>query len=331
MVTLGIGTILVLVLLACQLTDTIDRLEPGPTETPTPTVLIFKTNTPEWNPAAYDILTGVNPQDGAVIVFIPEGEFLTGSSRLMRSVYLEDYWIYQTPVTNAQFSEFVAQTDYTTTAEDEGWSFAYAKLGSILAIERVPGAHWAAPAGPDSDIISLEDHPVVHMSWYDAAAYCEWAGARLPTNAEWEKAARGIDGRIYPWGNSSVTDERANFCDRNCPEYPYPGYEGAYYNDGFEFTSPVGHFLAGASPYGALDMVGNVWEWIVEPWDLLDEGTQPSPSIAEDGQSRLLRGGDFVSTDFFLDLSERAFTYYEVQYSFPYFGFRCVISESPMQ
>ena len=147
------------------------------------------------------------------------------------------------PVTVAQFRMFVEATAYTTTAEARGSAWNWTGKW-----EEVKGANWAHPRGPDSDVKQKADHPVTCVSWHDAMAFCNWAGVRLPTEAEWEKAARGTDGRIWPWGNQKPNKELCNF------------------NMDVGDTTAVGSYPKGASPYGVLDAAGNVWEWTSSLW-----------------------------------------------------------------
>src|SRR5262245_30976232 len=201
------------------------------------------------------------------MVLVPAGEFIMGSeeaayydiAKPRHQVYLDAFYIDKYEVTNARFQQFVQATGYRTQAEREGGGKI--RTGAKTWAD-VPDATWRAPRGKGSSIAGLEAHPVVQVSWHDAKAYCTWAGKRLPTEAEWEKAARGTDGRLYPWGNE-FDGTRVNFCDRNCPFE----WKDAAVDDGFRSTAPVGSYEAGKSPYGAYDMVGNVWEWVADWYD----------------------------------------------------------------
>ena len=167
-------------------------------------------------------------------------------------VSLDGFSIDTYEVTNAHFQQFVQATGHRTQAEREG--SGYVNKGATFAL--VNGANWRAPQGPGSSLASLEQHPVVQVSQEDAKAYCSWAGKRLPTEAEWEKAARGTDGPLYPWGDQ-FDGTRANFCDTNCQTT----LTDRAANDGSRYTAPVGSYAGGKSPYGVYDMTGNVWEW----------------------------------------------------------------------
>jgi len=149
------------------------------------------------------------------------------------------------------------------------------------------------PHGPDSDIIGLDQHPVVQVNYEDAWAYCRWVGRRLPTEAEWEKAARGADGRIYPWGNQPVANRLLNFADKNFAS----DWSDLSIDDGYEYTSLVGAYRNGASPYGALDMAGNVRNWVQDWYDKIYysslSATQPNPQGPTDGEFRVARGGSW--------------------------------------
>ncbi len=203
---------------------------------------------------------------------VAAGNFLFGARRpehehelAQRSIHLHEFWIGCGPVTNAQFARFVEATHYRTTAEETGYSRVWAG-GRWQEVER---AYWRRPEGPRSNIDDRLHHPVVCVSWFDAQAYSEWAGLRLPAEKEWEKAARGPDGRLYPWGNEAPSPRRANFASRH------------------GITTAAGQFSpAGDSPYGAGDMAGNVWEWTAS-W--LDAPGGGAP------RSRIVRGGAWPS------------------------------------
>lgn len=168
------------------------------------------------------------------------------------SMRLEAYLIGKYPVTVAQFAAFVAATGFTTQAEREGRGWLLSPGGRW---QDVRGADWRHPQGPGSDAAAKQDHPVVLVSWYDAAAFCRWAGettgraVRLPAEAEWERAARGTDGRLYPWSDEPPDPTRCNFgMDR-------------------QGTTPVGMYSpAGDSPCGCADMAGNVAEYTSTLW-----------------------------------------------------------------
>lgn len=232
------------------------------------------------------------------MVWIPGGDFQMGSvSPLARPdespvhrVHIDGFWIDKTEVTNAQFAAFVEATDYVTIAEREiDWEEIKKQLpagtpkpsdemlqpGSLVFTPPegvvdlrffglwwtwTPGASWRHPEGPGSSIDDLMDHPAVHIAYDDAVAYAEWAGKRLPTEAEWEFAARGgLDGALNIWGDDTVDGTRCNtwqgrFPDRNTAE------------DGYARTAPVGSFPANG--YGLHDMAGNVWEWCSDQFDI---------------------------------------------------------------
>jgi serine/threonine-protein kinase len=218
--------------------------------------------------------TRISEVDGMEQVYVPAGEFLMGSTDMeakitiengraypeipQHTVYLDGYWIDKFEVTNKQYSlcveAGVCEPPYINS------NFTYKE-------------YYGNP--------EFDNYPVVWVSWYQAKLYCEWTGRRLMTEAEWEKAARGTEGQKYPWGNDPVSSERANLCDVNCTR----DIANGLFDDGYPDTAPVGSFPAGASPYGALDMAGNVWEW-------MSTRIQPYPYDANDGREDPDAGGE---------------------------------------
>ena len=219
----------------------------------------------------------ISPIDKMVLVLIPAGEFQMGSSKAddpqasdeevpQHIVDLDTYRIDKTEVTNAQYALCVADSGACTQPANN--------------YSRTRPSYYG-----DSQ---YANYPVIFVSWNQAAAYCTWAGRRLPTEAEWEKAARGTDGRIYPWGNIFV-GSLANYCDVNCPA----DWRDPNFNDGYEDTSPVGAYSLGASPYGMLDMAGNVYEWVADWYGSYDPGPQTGPTGPASGTEKIMRGGSW--------------------------------------
>ncbi len=291
-----------------------------PTATPKPLPI---TATPTLRPGIGSTL--ISPKDGMTLVYVPAGDFTMGSNdgaddeKPIHTVYLDAYWIDQVEVTNAMFAEFVAATDYQTDSEIQGWAIAWLGNGWV----EVNGANWQHPHGPSSGTSGLIDYPVVQVSWNDAKTYCEWAGRRLPTEAEWEKAARGTDERIYPWGNK-FDCRKGNFDDETqFDSYVVPGGPNC---DNYLETAPVGSFQSGVSPYQVYDMAGNVWEWINDWYVSIYYLSAPykNPTGPSSGSYRGLRGGSWYYDGEFVRTSDR---YNGIQGGRGlHIGFRCAAS-----
>jgi serine/threonine-protein kinase len=290
---------------------------PAPTTTPVPAT---STATIIPTPTLGIGSTLTSDKDGMTLVFVPAGEFTMGrdaddavaecqkfSSDCDRgyftnedpphSVHVDAFWIDQTEVTNKMYALCVEAgvcQEPTSTGSD---------------------THSNYYGNPEFD-----NYPVIHVDWNMAKTYCEWAGRRLPTEAEWEKAARGENASVYPWGDT-FDGSLVNFCDTNCSSY----WANKSFNDGFADVAPVGSYPSGKSVYGALDMAGNVWEWVSS----LD---RPYPYDATDGRenldssdTRLVRGGSWYYNDVIVRAALRGRL--DPSYADYNIGFRC--SRSP--
>ena len=218
--------------------------------------------------------TMISPIDGMTMVYVSAGEFLMGSpegagyddERPQHTVYLDAYWIDQTEVTNAMYARCVADGGCTEPRSRESYT------------------RDSYYGNPDYD-----EYPVISVTWHQAEAYCQWAGRELPTEAQWEKAARGTDGRTYPWGNEPPAGNLVNFADKNT-DYDW---SNKAIDDGYEDSAPVGTYPDGASPYSALDMAGNVLEWVADWYGDYPSGSVSNPTGPTIGESRVLRGGSW--------------------------------------
>jgi formylglycine-generating enzyme required for sulfatase activity len=263
-----------------------DILLPLPFKTPTVSPTSSLTYTPVISTATLVPPTDTPPSTAADMVHVPAGEFIMGSPQgegsddehPQHTVYLDAFYIDKYEVTNAQFAQFLNEQG---NQEEDGVTWLDIEDPDCRITER--GGQYQPKSG-------YSDHPVNEVSWYGARAYCEWAGKRLPTEAEWEKAARGTDGRTYPWGNA-FDGSRVNFCDRNC-EYDWKD-TGA--DDGYARTAPVGSYPAGASPHRALDMAGNVCQWVADWYDTGYYANSPesNPRGPASGDYRVIRGSSW--------------------------------------
>ena len=327
------------------------------------------TTTPESDPEI-KIVRG-NDENNGMVLIPPADYMMGGDDKLARAdelprhrVLLDAFWMDETEVTNAQFREFVDATNYVTTAEEKpDWEELKKQLpegtpkpddsvlvpGSLVFSPPgggrvnlndvsqwwawVPGASWKNPLGPGSTIEGLDEHPAIHVSWFDANEYCTWTGKRLPTEAEWEWAARGgFKDKPYSWGEENIEngEPKANTWQGNFPNFN----AGA---DGFNVTSPVKSYPP--NMYGLYDIAGNVWEWTADWYrdDYYKTTNKPegvkNPQGPEDSfdpqepfsEKKVQRGGSFLCNDSYCSGYRVAFR----QKSSPdtglsHSGFRCV-------
>ena len=229
------------------------------------------------------------------------GHYTTDGEGPVRRVYVDPFWIDVAAVSNAHFAAFVAATGYVTDAERYGWSYVFAGLlpadypetrGAAAAPwwRQVFAASWRHPEGPRSQIGERPDHPVVHISWRDARAYCRWAGKRLPTEAEWEYAARGgLEQQRFPWGDDLMPNSEHRM---NVWQGQFPRHNTC--EDGYYGTAPVAAYLPNG--YGLYNMTGNVWEWCTD-WFSVDfhvHGPRRKPKGPPAGTQRVIRGGSYL-------------------------------------
>jgi len=254
------------------------------------------------------------------MVLIPGGQFRMGTDHPdawpedgegpVRSVTVPSFYMDEAAVTNAQFERFVAETGYITDAEKFGWSYVFRlllpkkyaqsleKTTAVVGLDwwlGVPEACWKKPEGQRSNLKGRMDHPVVHVTWNDAMAYCQWAGKRLPTEAQWEYAARGgLDQALYPWGDH-LTPQGKHRCNIWQGKFPITNI----LEDGYLGTCPVKTYAPNG--YGLYNMAGNVWEWVSDwfspTWHVPETPeTRNNPQGPVEGNltRKVQKGGSFL-------------------------------------
>ncbi len=254
-----------------------------PTQNPTVTSSVTPSEVPTMEPVSGVEVT--NPVDGSVMVYVPSGDFIMGSEtgdadeQPVHIVYLDGFWIGKTEVTNAMYRLCVV-AGYCDEPEQDKFFNNY----------------------------TYASHPIVDVGWTNAINYCRWADSRLPTEAEWEKAARGIDGRTFPWGE---------------------GFNPALANYDSSGTTPVDEYPDGESPYGVLGMAGNVWEWVADWYgtDYYSKSPTENPTGPDSGFMRVMRGGAFTQDGAGIRSTNRSMNRIE-DHNF-YTGFRCASSQRP--
>jgi serine/threonine-protein kinase len=314
---------------------------PADTKTPTAITTEEPTASPTTEPTLASGDVRISEIDGMEQIYIAAGEFTMGADddeakdsacrvngvacaeNPLSTVFVPAFWIDKYEVTNQQYSLCVEAGVCTLPRLGTG-SFTGNPIDDLFV------DYYQDP--------EFANYPMVYVDFYMARDYCTWAGGRLPNEREWEKAARGTDSRKYPWGDDPVEGDKANFCDGNCPK----DHANNNYDDGYAQTAAVGSFPAGASPYGVLDMAGNVWEWVdtipfAYPYvaddgrEAVDPRTASCYSATEcpentarfgDGPERIWRGGTWANGPWWIRTTVR---YHSVpEYFHNSLGFRCV-------
>ena len=280
-----------------------DEPAPAPTDIPDPTA----TEPPLPSPTAAAFTKGL--KDGATLVFIPEGEFImgadpgspyfSGAEGPAHKIYLSAYSIYLTEVTNAMYQACVKEKACPKPA----------KFNSRTVTDYYGNPQYA-------------NYPVIYVNWVSAQSYCVWAGGKLPSEAQWEKAARGDDERLFPWGDTPPAKDQVNLCDTHCAE---PGNSGPLL-DSYPDVAPVGMHPLDSSPYGVLDMAGNVHEWVIDWKDGYTSYEYKNPKGPASGSRRVFRGGSWI--DFSPEeLRTVVRASLNPNESFDTIGFRCVVNQ----
>ncbi len=256
--------------------------------------------------------------DGMPMVYVPAGRFTMGS---------DDAAIELAAVMCGQFSDgctrdtFADEQPTHTVTLDAFW-IDRTEVSNAQYRRCVEAGACTATSCPDNADLNGDAQPAVCVSWSQASAYCEWAGGRLPSEAEWEYAARGPTEPLYPWGNA-FDATRLNYCDTRCPlTWADPDHD-----DGFARTSPVGSYPAGASWCGALDMAGNAWEWVQDWYGPYTAQDQENPLVEGGGPGRVLRGGSWDRNPAYSRATVR--NYGPVDGSSNISGFRCAVPAGP--
>lgn len=273
----------IFVITCCKITfndgESLTEEDPIPQATP-----FFISNTPIDG-------TLIRVLDGMTMISIPTGEFTMGKEgekmEQQHLVYLGTYWIDQTEVTTGMYAKCVAD-----------------------GVCQEPSQSDSRSRESYYDNSAYAEYPVIYVSWYQAQTYCNWVGARLPTEAEWEKAARGTDGRLYPWGNASPSDDFLNYSNN-------------------EDTLPAGKYPGGASPYGVLDLSANVREWTADWFDGEYYAVSPyeNPQGPSEGDLRTVRGSSWNEPTIYRGVSDIASRAMALpQYTANDIGFRCAFS-----
>ena len=296
------------------------------------------------------------PAPARNMVWIPGGEFLMGSEdfypeeRPVRRVAIDGFWMDEHPVTVAEFRRFVKDTGHVTWAELAPVAADYPDAdpellvpGSLVFVQPTgpvplddianwwtwtPGAQWRHPDGPDSTLHGRELHPVTHVAHQDALAYAKWAGKQLPTEAQWERAARGgLEGKVFCWGDEFAPRGKM-MANTWQGEFPWQNLM----LDGFAGTSPVNRFPANG--YGLHDMAGNVWEWTADLFTADHEATERpccSPASSVVAERRVTKGGSHLcAPNYCLRYRPAARQGQAVDTSTSHIGFRCIVTpEAP--